>query len=151
EYVRDYDLERAEGVVLRYLSDVYRVLVQTVPDLSKNEGVDDIVAYFGSLVRGVDASLLDEWEKMRDPSWIARAAEGEPEASEGERVRSITRDRRGFTALVRSAMFRFVRALATRDYEGAAAQLEAGEDPWTPERLREALDPFWAEHAAIRL
>ena len=39
EYVKEYELERAEGLVLRYLSDVYKAFVQTVPALAKDEGV----------------------------------------------------------------------------------------------------------------
>ena len=35
EYVRDYGLERAEGLLLRYLSDVYKALVQNVPEAAK--------------------------------------------------------------------------------------------------------------------
>ena len=31
EYVRDYGLERSEGVLLRYLAEVWRVLEQSVP------------------------------------------------------------------------------------------------------------------------
>ena len=32
EYVLEYDLERSEGLLLRHLSSVYKVLSQTVPD-----------------------------------------------------------------------------------------------------------------------
>src|SRR5690606_32196005 len=32
EYVQDYGLKRSEGVLLRYLSDVFKGLVQNVPD-----------------------------------------------------------------------------------------------------------------------
>src|SRR5262249_39966649 len=67
EYVREYDLERAEGLVLRYLSDVYKALSQSVPDLAKDEGAEEILAYFGASVRQVDSSLLDEWERMQHP------------------------------------------------------------------------------------
>jgi hypothetical protein len=67
EYVKEYNLERGEGVVLRYLSECYKVLVQTVPLAAKTEEVHDIVEYFWAIVRNVDSSLLDEWERMRDP------------------------------------------------------------------------------------
>src|SRR5262249_14682784 len=78
EYIRDYGRERAEGLLLRYLTDVYKVLLQTVPEWAKTEGVEDIIAYLRAVVRGIDSSLLDEWETMRDPRWVRRALEGVP-------------------------------------------------------------------------
>src|SRR5262249_49153017 len=46
EYVKDYGLERGEGLLLRYLSDVYKTLVQTVPAPAKTLEVDDVITYF---------------------------------------------------------------------------------------------------------
>ena len=65
EYVRDYELQRAEGLLLRYLSDVYRALIQTVPQSARNDELDVITEYFASIVRSVDSSLIDEWERIR--------------------------------------------------------------------------------------
>ncbi len=39
EYVRDYELQRSEGLLLRHLNSVYKVLSQTVPDGSKTDEV----------------------------------------------------------------------------------------------------------------
>src|SRR5207247_5067507 len=69
DYIRDYDLQRAESLLLRHLNSVYKVLVQTVPAPAKNDAVRQMELYFGTLIREVDSSLLDEWEKMRDPSY----------------------------------------------------------------------------------
>ncbi|MFN8944631.1 MAG: DEAD/DEAH box helicase, partial [Pseudobdellovibrionaceae bacterium] len=65
EYIREYDLQRIEGLLLRYLSEVYKVLEQTVPDAMKTEEVRALVVYFGSMVRQVDSSLLEDWQKLR--------------------------------------------------------------------------------------
>jgi hypothetical protein len=70
EYVLEYDLERSEGLLLRHLNSVYKVLSQTVPDSSKTDEVLEIEWYFKSMVRGVDASLAEDWERMRDPSYV---------------------------------------------------------------------------------
>jgi hypothetical protein len=35
DYVQEYDLERAEGLLLRHLNSVYKALSQTVPDASR--------------------------------------------------------------------------------------------------------------------
>ena len=73
EYILEYDLERSEGLLLRHLNSVYKVLSQTVPDQSKTDDVLEIEWYFKTMVRGVDASLADEWERMRDPSYTPLA------------------------------------------------------------------------------
>ena len=39
DYVREYELQRSEGLLLRHLSSVYKVLCQTVPDLVKDDAV----------------------------------------------------------------------------------------------------------------
>ena len=64
EYVQYYSLARSEGIVLRYLTDAYKALRQTVPQDALREDLEDIISWLGELVRQVDSSLLDEWEKM---------------------------------------------------------------------------------------
>src|SRR5690606_38659316 len=115
EYVRDYDLQRSEGLLLRYLSEAYKVIAQTVPETARNEEIDGMIVYFSSMIRQVDSSLLDEWEKLRNPDSIASDANALP-TTEASTVIDITRDTKAFTALVRNDCFRLVRALAIRDY-----------------------------------
>jgi superfamily II RNA helicase len=150
EYVREYELARAEGVLLRYLSETYKALVQTVPAPAKTEETAEIELFLGTMVRAIDASLLEEWEQLRPGSRPAPRAPDEV-ASE---TPDVTRDERGFTLLVRNAMFQLVKALAKRDY-GAAEQLI---DPapgqtapaWPASRILATMLPFFVEHVAIR-
>ena len=65
QYVSRYGLKRSEGLVLRYLTDCYKALVQTVPAAAVNELLGEATEWLGALVRGVDSSLLDEWERLR--------------------------------------------------------------------------------------
>ena len=65
QYVSRYGLKRSEGLVLRYLTDCYKALVQTVPASAVNEHLGEATEWLGALVRGVDSSLLDEWERLR--------------------------------------------------------------------------------------
>jgi hypothetical protein len=51
DYVQEYDLERAEGLLLRHLSSVYKVLVQTVPDGAKTDAVREIELYLAGAAR----------------------------------------------------------------------------------------------------
>jgi len=146
DYVKEYGIERAEGLLLRYLSDVYKALVQNVPASAKNEAVHDVVLYFGTIVRSVDSSLLDEWERLR----LGEPSRAEERAAERNDSSDVTREPKAFTVLVRNALFSLVRALARKDYVLAASMLEPGDAPWTPRRLEEALAPFWAEHAELR-
>ena len=70
ELISAYGLARSEGVVLRYLSDCYRVLRQGVPTSAVTPEIEQIVADLGTMVREVDSSLVDEWEAL-----AAQAAE----------------------------------------------------------------------------
>ncbi|MEJ7731234.1 MAG: DUF3516 domain-containing protein [Polyangiaceae bacterium] len=146
EYVKEYGLERAEGLLLRYVSDVYKALVQSVPERDRDDEVEEMVLYLRGVVRGVDSSLLDEWERLRHPD-EARAVESAVEAAADE-APDATRDVKRFTVLVRNEVFRLLRALARRDWE-AAAEVVAGTEPaWTPASLEAAMAPWFAEHAA---
>jgi superfamily II RNA helicase len=151
EYVREYELGRAEGTLLRYLSDVCKALVQTVPAPAKTPEIEEIEVFLRAMVRAVDSSLLDEWERMRDPS-AAEVREPTGEAGAPGEV-DITTDERAFTVLLRSAMFQLLRALARRDWAAAAALVSSGgaDAAWTPELFEQAMQPFFEEHAAVRL
>ena len=65
QYVSRYGLKRSEGLVLRYLTDCYKALVQTVPAAAVDERLAEVIEWLGGLVREVDSSLLDEWERLR--------------------------------------------------------------------------------------
>ena len=155
DYVRRYDLQRAEGVLLRHLSSVHKVLCQTVPDAAKTDTLREMEIYLRTMLRQVDSSLVDEWEKMRDPTYQRpEAGEVRPPGAEAALL-DITRDTKAFTAAVRNRIFTFLRGVVMGDAEQAFSALTSLEDPagaaWTEERLRQALDEYHAEHDRIRL
>ena len=76
EYISWCGLARSEGLVLRYLADAYKALRQTVPDEAKTEELTDLIEWLGELVRQVDSSLLDEWERLANPEAAEAAAAG---------------------------------------------------------------------------
>src|SRR5436190_4398275 len=128
DYIRDYELQRAEGVLLRHLNSVLKVLAQTVPDAAKNEAVLEMELYLGTMIRQIDSSLLDEWEKMRDPNYArAEAKEVRPPGAE-EAAQDFTRDTRSFTAAIRNRIFVFLRGLVIGDYEAAMGNLNSPAD-----------------------
>ncbi len=155
DYIKDYELQRVEGVLLRHLASVYKVLTQTAPDSAKNEAVREMELYFGAMIRQVDSTLLDEWERLRDPNYIPREAAAPVAPSQAEADLDVTRDRQSFTRLVRVEVFGFLRALVGRDYEGAIAALATPEDeagnPWTAESLAKTMGTYYTDHGNICL
>ena len=163
EYILEYDLERSEGLLLRHLNSVYKVLSQTVPDGSKTDEVLEIEWYFKTMVRGVDASLADEWERMRDPAYAPLAGSGRAGL---RRQRSANgralRHHRGYPRLhrrhPRAHLQRAQGVVARRrgrqcgrDGRGRTTPVRAETRPtWTPERVNATLDAYLAEHQAVR-
>lgn len=141
EYVSAHGLERAEGVLLRYLADAYRALRQTVPPERRDEALEEIVEWLGAVVRGVDSSLLDEWERLQ-----GRAPDAEPAAPAPPP--SLTTSPRALRVMVRNALFRRVQLAAREDWAGLGALGDVDPDGarWTAERWRDALDPYFDEH-----
>jgi superfamily II RNA helicase len=150
DYIRDYELQRAEGVLLRHLNRVYKMLTQNVPDLAKNDQVREMEVYLGAMIRQVDSSLLDEWEKMRDPNYQRAETKEVRPAGADEAAQDITRDAKAFTAAIRNRIFVFLRGWVIADYEAALANLNSPNDadgqPWTAERLRAAMEAYQADH-----
>jgi superfamily II RNA helicase len=142
-YIKLYDLERSEGVLLRHVASVHKVLAQTVPPACKNEDLQEIEDWLAGLLRGVDSSLLDEWERMKNPEWKP----AEEDVTKALEPIDITKNKREFTALIRAEIFQFLRALAARRYDAAAALVP----PWTEEELLAATEPYYAEHERITL
>jgi len=141
EYVSHYQLARSEGLVLRYLADAYKALRQTVPGDAKTEELNDLVEWLGEMVRQVDSSLLDEWEKLRNPG-----AEDAPAALD-DAPPAVTRNPRAFRVLVRNALFRRVELAARRNYH-ELGQLD-GDAGWTAQDWQDALEPYFEEHGEL--
>jgi hypothetical protein len=152
EYIREYDLQRAEGLLLRYLADVYKAIVQNIPGYQKSDELYEVSVYFSTLIRQIDSSLIDEWEKMRNPKYIAEAATTGESDEELSRRHSddITRDKRAFSIMIRNEIFRVVKALARGDFEEAKALFVADESAPTEEMLKSKLQSYFdAGHAKI--
>ena len=127
DYVRDYGLQRGEGLLLRHLSQVWKVLSQTVPDAAKTEEVVEMETYFRELIRGIDSSLLEEWERLRNTDYVAEELAGGADKPARPSSFDITRDAVAFKRLVRTAIFGFLQEVMARDWESAASRLTTGE------------------------
>jgi len=140
EYVGFYGLSRSEGLVLRYLADAYKALRQTVPDEAKTEELTDLIEWLGEIVRQVDSSLLDEWERLRDPA-------SSTSSSADARPASVTANLRAFRVLVRNALFHRVKLAALGHHDELGA-LDA-DSGWDASAWEEALDGYFDVHDEI--
>jgi superfamily II RNA helicase len=143
EFVQTYGLTRAEGAVLRYLSDAVKALRSGVPAAARTDEVTDLVEWLGELVRQVDSSLLDEWEQLTNPEGPLEEAVSVP-----ARPRPLTGNERAFTAMVRNALFRRVELWARRRWYDLG-ELDSGSG-WDADRWGEVVRGYFEEHAEVR-
>jgi superfamily II RNA helicase len=147
DYVREYEIQRSEGVLLRYLTDSYKTLSQTVPEANRTDELEDILAFLRTTLRTVDSSLLDEWEAMQAPEG-ATPAEATPVGPIQERVPQLSDNPKALAIRVRNELHRLLKALSSRDWVGALACLRPGSE-WTEKALEEALAPYFEEYGRI--
>ena len=159
--IKNYGLERSEGVLLRYLSQLYKTLDQTVPESAKSEELWDALGFFRSLVGETDASLLEEWESLRHPERLLAEKTGKtlPEKKESAWLTELLASPRVFAARVRAEMQLLVRALAKKEWDEATERVYLNADdpvaaddpegPWNAERFEKAMTPFFAEFGEL--
>ncbi|GAA3342500.1 DEAD/DEAH box helicase [Curtobacterium pusillum] len=145
DFVRFYQLTRSEGLVLRYLSDAYRTLRQTIADEQRTPELDDLIEWLGEVVKQTDSSLVDEWEALMNGDVLLASSE-HAEVAPPQPAR-LTGNPRAFRVLVRNALFQRVLLAAADDVEGlgaldGAAGFDA--DAWDA-----VLGEYYDEHDAI--
>ncbi|MGB4635124.1 MAG: DUF3516 domain-containing protein [Arcanobacterium sp.] len=155
EFISRYDLARSEGILLRYLTDVYRAMRQSIPLEARTDEVEDIIEWLGRLVRSIDSSLLDEWEALADGRITLDELDilGDEDATSGEEAAfgadadgkvAFTRNRHALRTKVRNAMFYRVELIDRDDYD-RLDQLDAASG-WDGDRWADAIDPYWDEY-----
>jgi superfamily II RNA helicase len=145
EYVHDYGLKRSEGVLLRYLSDVYKALGQNVPEGLRTAEVDDVHAWLGALVRQVDSSLIDEWERLLVPDDPVAPVRPTPVTA-----RTIVDDERALRLMVRNKVFDWVQRLARRGGYDELVRDAVDPDRWrTGDDVVDAMSAYRAEFGDV--
>lgn len=151
EYTRRYGLQRSEGILLRYLSQVYKTLDQNVPDQSKTDAVWDVIGWLRSVIERIDTSLIEEWEGLRHPEFHLKGV-SEHEAHKMLALEELIDNQKILQSRVRAECRQFVRALAQRDWEegasGVSAPLDA--DTWTAASLEQAMAPYYQRYESLR-
>lgn len=158
-YIKRYKLQRAEGLLLRHIHNTYKVLVHTVPEESKNESLMEAVDFLSEVIRRTDSSLLDEWERLRNPEYVAQPLE---EAQHEEGSQPISSGAATFLASIRSRVFSWLATLQRRNYEeamellqedlgDASSPVDATGALWSPQRLQSFLEAYLEDHGPFRL
>ena len=147
DYIGHHGLKRSEGTVLRYLTDAYKGLVQNVPPVARTDEVADLEAWLGATVRQVDSSLLEEWERLRNPDG-ADTFDGAASPTPDDRP-DVTAEPRAFRVMVRNEVFRWVQLLARREHAALAEVPAFGDQAWAAEAVAEAIAPYWDDFAEI--
>ena len=125
DLVATYGLARSEGVILRYLTDAWRTLRQSVPDEYYTDELADVVEWLGELIRQVDSSLVDEWAQMAGEDNPISQEDLDRELAFGvEDPTALTANRRAFTIMVRNYFFRLVQLFALEKEDRLAELLD---------------------------
>lgn len=125
DLVATYGLARSEGVILRYLTDAWRTLKQSIPEEYMSEELADVVVWLGELIRQVDSSLVDEWAQMAGEDSPISQKDLERELAFGvEDPSALTSNRRAFSIMVRNYFFRLVQLFALEKEDRLAELLD---------------------------
>jgi hypothetical protein len=145
DFVRFYQLTRSEGLVLRYLSDAYRTMRQTIAEEQRTQELDDLIEWLGEVVRQTDSSLVDEWEALLNGD-VLLASEEHEEIAPPQPAR-LTGNPRAFRVLVRNALFQRVLLAAADDIDGLGeldATVGFDRSAWD-----NVLEEYYEEHDSI--
>ncbi|MCD6497032.1 MAG: DUF3516 domain-containing protein [Deltaproteobacteria bacterium] len=167
DYVRLYGLERSEGILLRYLSQVYKTAVQSVPSSYWNEDFEDILAFLHDLVRRTDDSLIQEWGLLLETPDQALDETAEeaavihplvPDGSPDPAATSAqwaavdpTTHPRAFAARVRNELHLLLKTLVQRKIEDALQLIYDPDQRWDSERLEQAMGACMADYGEVDL
>jgi len=138
-YIKQYGLERIEGLLLRHINSVYKVLAHTVPEKYKNEEILEMQDYLREMLQRVDSSLLDEWQRMQNPEFIL------PEEKEEPLPPFAVSER-----MVKALVLQFLVAWGKGDFAAATDCLEPSEE-FSEKKLAALHKEYIETHKELRL
>jgi len=150
DYIKDYKLERSEAILLRHISEVYKVLSQSIPPHFKDETLIEAEEYLKDHVSSVDSSLIDEWELLKNPDYL-KEKESQKEES---KKRPLTQQGNKFEKLVREVSLNALKDLAYDNIEQFLTFFEANSSDgnvWNFKRIDPDIDRYFDTHHSIRL
>lgn len=135
-FVKRYGLMRSEGLVLRYLTDVWRTLDRSLPDGAYTESLEDVIDWLAAVIRATDASLLDEWTLLAGGQVHTNV---EPDAP-------TLGPPRAWRTAARTAAFGWVELLAARNHHRLAELTGRAEH-----EVESLMRPYWAMWPSIAI
>ncbi|MBP3223454.1 MAG: DUF3516 domain-containing protein [Actinomycetaceae bacterium] len=159
DIVSRYSVARNEGVLLRYLSNAYKVLTQTVPEHIKTEELVSITQWLGDMVRSIDSSLLDEWESLRQGSStisnVQTTGQEKAYGSDDEGNILLSNNLYALRKDIRNQMYRLTEYLQLENYDALDAQatpaLWSDGTYWDGDAWIDATEDFFDEYDAISI
>jgi superfamily II RNA helicase len=136
-FVRRYKLERSEGLVLRYLTDAWRMLDGSLADDTYTPMLEDVVEWLDALIRATDSTLLDEWQRLAGGEVVAPDAAITP-------ISLPIGPPPAWRTAVRTAAFGWVELLAARNHVALAERCG-----WQSADLWAAMGPYWQTYDSI--
>jgi hypothetical protein len=136
-YVKRYGIERSEGLLLRHLTDVWRALDKSLSLDAYTEEVEDVIDWLAALIRSIDASLLEEWERL------AGLVPGDRDAPTAPKI-EVAGPPKAWKTAARTAAFGWIELLALKRHDRLADRCG-----WSQQELYEAMQPYWAEFDSI--
>jgi hypothetical protein len=145
DYIKEYRLDRIEGVLLRYVTQVYKTLLQNVPEEAVTDELYDTIAFLRTSLARIDSSLITEWEAMLEGA----GAQEDDVADRPTPNIDLRVDPKARLARVRAELHRLVKALSEQDWEDAALSIYP-DDEWTPERFETEMGRFFERSGRLR-
>jgi len=145
DYIKEYRLDRVEGVLLRYVTQVYKTLLQNVPEELVDDELHDIIAFLRASLARIDSSLITEWEAMLEGA----QSSDEPILAHNPQALDLRTEPKARLARVRAELHALVKALAARDWEEAVRSVHA-ESGWDESAFEEAMAPFFERYERLR-
>ena len=150
DYIKQYKLERSEAVLLRHLSEVFKVLSQSVPPHLKDENLLEAEVYLKNHVTSVDSSLIDEWELLQNPNYLV-----EKEAQQKEIAQvPLSKRKKKLQQLIKEASLQALKLLAYDDIDSFLKlfePLDSEGQAWNITRIDPLIDIYFDSHHKIRL
>jgi hypothetical protein len=137
-FIRRYKLERSEGLLLRYLTDVWRTLDRSLANDTYTDGLEDVIEWLRLLLSATDASLLDEWQRLSGGEVAEHHAIAAPKVAVGPPP--------AWRTSIRTAAFGWVELLARQAYGPFSERVEGSPPSWD---IHNTLAEYWTEHAVI--
>lgn len=143
DYIKTYALEKSEAILLRHLTEIYKILAQTVPPNLKTPGLEEAEDYLRRIVRTTDSSLLDEWENLSNPDTSLKTDHTPPITAQARRP-----TKEDLVKSARATIFNFIKLISQERFEEALFLVDSNH---TPIQLRNQFESYLAIYGLPRL